>query len=105
MMKLLLCILVSGPMALTGCGRGERPPDVPLRTVAFDNAYGALDRLPVHVAVDGGAEQPLTATCDARTCTFKLQLTNGRHELAISVEQNGRRSAPAVVTVDTSNLR
>lgn len=104
-MKLLLCIVVSGPMALTGCAQADRPADVPVRSVAFDNVYGQVDRLPVHVAVDSGVEQPHTAACDTRTCTFKLPLTNGLHKLTISVEQNGRRSAPVVVTVDTSNLR
>jgi hypothetical protein len=59
----------------------------------------------VRVSVDGGPEQSLTATCDPKTCTFKLPLTNARHELVISVEQGGRRSAPARVTVDTSQLR
>jgi hypothetical protein len=75
------------------------------RTVAFDNLYGNVSEVPIYVTVDDGLEQVLTATCDAKACTFKLPLTNGRHELAISVEQNGRRSAPAHVTVDTSNLR
>ena len=103
-MKLLLCIL--GTVMLTGC-RPVDPPatDVPTRTVAFDNVYGGADRLPIHVTIDGGPEQSLTATCDSKTCTFKLPLTNARHELAISVEQGGRRSAPALVTVDTTNLR
>lgn len=105
-MKLLLCLLVSGAMALAGCAHVDRAAtDAPSRTVAFDNVYGRVDRLAIHVSVDGGVEQPLNAACDARTCTFSLPLTNGRHDLAISVEQNGRRSAPALVTLDTSNLR
>ena len=104
-MKLLLCIVLSGPMALIGCMKADRSADAPVRTVAFDNVYGQVDRLAVHVAVDGGIEQPHTAACDIRTCTFKLPLTNGTHKLTISVEQDGRRSAPALVTVDTSNLR
>lgn len=105
-MKLLLCVFASAPIVVAGCRPVDRPAtDVPTRTVAFDNVYGRTDQLPVHVAVDGGVEQPLTATCDAKTCTFKLQLTNARHELVISVEQGGRRSTPARVTVDTSNMR
>lgn len=75
------------------------------RTVAFDNVYGNVKRLQVHVAVDGAAEQVISAKCDAKTCTFKLRLTNARHELTMSVDQNGKRSAPARVTLDTSALR
>lgn len=91
---------------LTGCRPVESPAtDVPIRTVAFDNVYGGANRLPIHVTIDGGREQSLTATCDPKTCTFKLPLTNARHELAISVEQSGRRSAPSRVTVDTGQLR
>ena len=105
-MKLLLCVLVSGPLLLPGCARGDRAAtDAVSRTVAFDNVYGQVDRLAIHVSVDGGAERPLTATCDRRICTFEVPLTDGRHELAISVEQNGRRSAPARVTLDTTNPR
>ena len=105
-MKLLSCIVASAMVMLGGC-RPLDPPatDVPTRTVAFDNVYGGASRLPIHVTIDGGPEQSLTATCDPKTCTFKLPLTNARHELAISVEQGGRRSAPSRVTVDTSTLR
>jgi hypothetical protein len=73
--------------------------------VAFDNLYGDVAEVPIYVAVDGGVEQALTASCDAKACTFKLPLTNARHDLTISVVQNGQRSAPARVTLDTSNLR
>jgi hypothetical protein len=105
-MKLLSCIVASAVVMLGGC-RPLDPPatDVPTRTVAFDNVYGGPNRLAIHVTIDGGPEQSLTATCDPKTCTFKLPLTNARHELAISVEQGGRRSAPSRVTVDTSTLR
>jgi len=104
-MKLLLCAIASGPMVLAGCRAADPPAAVvPTRTVTFDNVYGA-DRLLAYVTVDGGPQQWLTATCDPMTCSFKLPLTNARHELAISVEQRGRRSAPALVTVDTTNLR
>jgi hypothetical protein len=79
-------------------------PDIPQRTVAFDNLYGSAAEVPIFVTVDGGLEQDLTATCDAKACTFKLPLTNARHELTVSVVHDGRRSAPAHVTVDTTNL-
>jgi hypothetical protein len=74
------------------------------RNVAFDNVYGNVDRLPVQVTVDDGTEFSTTATCDARTCTIALPLTNARHELKMSVIHNGQRSAPAHVTIDTSAL-
>jgi len=80
-------------------------PPVPTRTVAFDNVYGNVDRLPVQVRLDGGAEYPTAATCDANTCTFTMPLTNARHELEISIEHNGRRSAPTRITLDTSGMR
>ena len=69
--------------------------------MAFDNIYGKVDKLPVQVKVGEGAEQRLTATCDAKTCTYDLPLTDGRHELALSVEQNGHRSAATRVILDT----
>ena len=75
------------------------------RTVAFDNVYGNVDRLPVQVKLDGGAESSTTASCDAKTCSFAIPLTNARHELEISIEHIGQRSAPTRVTLDTSNLR
>jgi hypothetical protein len=80
-------------------------PNIPQRTVAFDNLYGSAATVPVFVTVDDGLEQALTATCDAKACTFKVRLTNARHELTVSVIHDGRRSAPARVTVDTSNMR
>lgn len=105
-MKLLLCSVLSGTAIVAACSHVDKPAtDVPTRTVAFDNVYGGANRLPIHVSVDGGPEQSLTATCDSKTCSFKLPLTNARHELAISVEQGGRRSAPSRVTVDTSQMR
>ena len=78
---------------------------VRVRTVAFDNVYGNVDRLPVQVRVDGAAEVSTAAACDAKTCTFSLPLTNARHELEISVEQRGQRSAPTRVSLDTSTLQ
>jgi hypothetical protein len=85
--------------------RGDDEPVARLRTVAFDNLYGNVTQLPVHVSVDGQPEQAMTAECSEKTCTFSLQLTNAVHNVAISVEQNGRRSAPARVTLDTTNAR
>lgn len=78
---------------------------VPERTVAFDNVYGTVTEVPIFVTVDSGLEQELTATCDAKACTFKLPLTNARHELTVSVVIDGRRSAPARVTLDTTDMR
>jgi len=75
-----------------------------MRAVAFDNAYGVIGTLPAHVQVDGAAERALMATCDPKTCSVTLVLPNGPHELAIAVEQNGRRSEPTVVRLDTTNL-
>ena len=104
-MKLLLCVVASGTVMLAGCRPLDpRATDIPTRTVAFDNVYGGVNQLPVHVRVDDGPEQSLTATCDPTTCTFKLPLTNARHQVAISVEQGGRRSFPSRVTLDTSTL-
>lgn len=81
----------------------ERPEvQVHARDVAFDNVYGNVDRLPVQIKVDGGAEVSTTAGCDAKTCTFSIPLTNARHELEISIEQNVQRSPPTRVTLDTS---
>lgn len=81
-------------------------PDKPrTRTVAFDNVYGNVKRLQVHVVVDGAVEQTFTAKCDAKTCSFKVPLTNARHELMLSVNQDGKRSSPTRVTLDTSGMR
>ena len=84
---------------------GATPDKARERTVAFDNVYGNTKRLQVHVIVDSAPEQVISATCDAKTCTFKLRLTNARHELMMSVNQDGKRSAPTRVTLDTSTLR
>ena len=73
------------------------------RTVALDNAYGGVKTLQVHVTVDGGKEQTLTATCTPQACTFDLPLTDGAHNLSVAVEQGGRRSAPTAVKIDTRN--
>jgi hypothetical protein len=85
--------------------RPSAPPEVLVRTrtVAFDNVYG-VDQLVVQLKLDGYPEETVNATCDAKTCTFDVLLINGRHELELSVQQNGRRSAPTRVTVDTTAL-
>ena len=80
-------------------------PPVHPRNVAFDNVYGNVDRLPVQVKVDGGAEFSTTAACDAKTCTAVIPLANARHEVEMSVVHNGQRSAPTKVTLDTSGMR
>ena len=82
-----------------------REQDVHTRTVAFDNTYGNVARLQVHVKVDDAAEKPATAVCDKTTCTFYLALTDARHIVELSVEQNGKRSAPTRVTLDTTSLK
>ena len=84
----------------------ERPTlPVHVRTVAFDNVYGNVDRLPAQVKVDDGAEFSTTAACNAKTCTIAIPLANARHELEVSVFHNGQRSPPTRVTLDTRNLR
>jgi hypothetical protein len=34
-----------------------------------------------------------------------MPMTNARHELEISIEHNGQRSAPTRITLDTSGMR
>jgi hypothetical protein len=97
---LILAVMLAG---LAACRSGA-PTQVHMRTIAFDNLYGANATLPVHVKVDGGVEQPLMAMCEGKTCTIKLPLTNAKHELELAVEQQGRRSAPTQVSIDTSSL-
>lgn len=80
-------------------GRTGSPSRV--QTVAFDNVYGDVVRLPVYVTLDDSAEQMETATCDDRTCTFRLAMTDDVHELLIAVVVDGKRSEPARVTLDT----
>ena len=102
----LVTALLAGPALLTACtSREPQTPGIRTRTVAFDNVYGAATSLTVHVAVDGGAEQRLTATCNRKECSFRLPLADGSHLLALSVEQDGKRSSPTTVAVDTSESR
>ena len=75
------------------------------RAVAFDNTYRNATRLRIYFKVDDAAEKSETATCDRRTCTFLLQLTNARHVVELSVEQNGKRSAPTKVSLDTTAMK
>jgi hypothetical protein len=82
-----------------------RTPDVHTRQVAFDNTYGDTTQLQVYVEVDESAVQPVTAICDETTCIFDLPLTDARHTVELSVEQNGKRSAPTRVTLDTTSLK
>ena len=81
----------------------SRKQDVHTRQVAFDNTYGNTTRLQVYVEVDDCAAKPVTATCDKTTCIFDLALTDARHTVELSVEQDGKRSAPTRVTLDTTS--
>ncbi len=82
-------------------GPRARTPEIRLRSVAFDNRYGDAERLSVYVKTDDQPEQMVSATCDAKTCTFQLAMADGVHELLIAVDHNGQRSDPAKVTLDT----
>ena len=75
-----------------------------VRTVGFDNIYGAT-QVTVHVSIDGARERRLTARCTKTTCSFKVALTNARHQLALAVEQRGKRSSSTNVELDTTNMR
>jgi hypothetical protein len=78
------------------------PSPVRQRSIAFDNIYGNVTSLTVHVTVDGGPEQTRAATCGREICTFRLTLTHGSHDLVLAVEQHGQRSEPTSVTIDTT---
>ena len=97
--------VAAGPAMLIACTSREPETAIRTRTVAFDNVYGTATSLTVHVAVDGGAERRLTATCDRVMCSFKLPLTDGSHRLVLSVEQDGKRSSPTTVAVDTGGSK
>ena len=105
-MKWLVPLLGLTLMAIAIWGLTEaRGQDVHTRTVAFDNRYGNVTRLQVYVKVDDSAEKGATAICDKTTCTFYLALTDARHIVELSVEQNGKRSAPTRVSLDTTSLK
>ena len=76
------------------------PRDAQVHGVAFDNSYGPITTLQVHVAVDGGTEQTYPAACDAKTCRFLVLLTTGPHTLTLAVERDGLRSEVTTFTVD-----
>lgn len=78
------------------------PSPLRKRVIAFDNIYGSITSLTVHVAVDGAPEQTQNASCIEKTCTFQLMLTDGLHTLVLAVEQQGRRSESATVALDTT---
>ena len=97
--------LLLAAIATFGCkSAGTGSSNIPIRTVAFDNVYGSTTEVPVRVKVDGGNEQVVTATCDVKTCSFKLPLTNARHELEVAVVLQGRQSQSTRISVDTSKL-
>ena len=99
---LTLCAALLAPVACTS--RERLPSDARTRKVEFDNVYGRTSSLTVHVSVDGGREQRLVASCSEKTCGFEIPLTNGPHTVLLSVEQDGKRSTPTTVNVDTTNL-
>ena len=103
-MKWIFPMLAFTLMAIAIWGLTE-PRPVHSRTVAFDNAYGNVTRLQVYARVDDDAEKAATATCDQTTCTFDLAMTDARHVVELSVEQNGERSAPTRVTLDTTSRK
>jgi hypothetical protein len=90
-------------LAIVGAAAWFMTPREHMRTVAFDNRYGATT-LTVHVRIDGGPEMTSSATCDPQTCLFQAPMTNAHHELALSVTQNGQRSESTMVSVDTSGM-
>lgn len=96
---------VSGGTTSRAARAAPAPPSIQrIRTIAFDNTYGVTGSLPVYVRVDAGTVYPLTARCDAMTCSLTLVLLNGPHEVAIAVEQDGRRSQSTVLSLDTTNV-
>lgn len=101
-------LLTGAAVALLGIGvywaSRSSGPAAHERTVAFDNLYDDAHQVPIYVTVDDSLEQALTATCDEKSCTFKVLLTNALHELTISVEHGGRRSQPTRVTLDTTSM-
>jgi hypothetical protein len=76
------------------------PRGAQVHRIAFDNSYGPIATLQVHVTVDAGAEQTYPAACDAKTCTFLVLLTSGPHALALAVERDGMRSEVTTFTVE-----
>ena len=105
--KLIYLVIGVGVAALLVWAVRHRleEPDMRSRKVAFDNTYGDTTQLQVYVEVDESAVKPVTATCDETTCIFDLPLTDARHTVELSVEQNGKRSAPTRVTLDTTSLK
>ena len=97
----LLVLTVIAFWAAFGLDQPERPADLRVHMVGFDNRYGNVERLRIHVTVNGLTEQASVATCDPTMCTFELPLPDAVHEILISVEHDGRRSEPARVTLDT----
>ena len=79
-------------------------PDTRPRKIAFDNLYKGATTLRVHAKVDDGQEQSVTATCDAKVCTFLFPMTDGVHQMTLAIEQNGVRGTSARYTLDTSKI-
>lgn len=79
-------------------------PDLRSRKIAFDNQYKGATMLRVHVKVDDGPEQSVSATCDIKTCTFPLRMTDGVHQVTLAVEQDGVRGTSGRFTLDTGTI-
>lgn len=76
------------------------PRGAQVHRLAFDNSYGPITTLQVHLTVDGGTEQTYPAACDEKSCTFLVLLTTGPHTLTLAVEQEGRRSEVTTFIVE-----
>lgn len=105
----LLGVLTLASLTLFAANCAQSSPRIPgqargawPRAVAFDNVYGRTPAMKVYVTVDTGAEMTLFATCDQKTCTVGVPLTNGPHTLLLAVEQDGKRSEPTKITLDTA---
>lgn len=106
--KLALRFLGIGSLTLVAaCGARSStgsltlaPRGAQVHRVAFDNGYGPITTLQVHMTVDGAAEQTYPAACDAKTCTFLVLLTSGPHTLTLAVERDGMRSEVTTFTVE-----
>ena len=109
-MSVKLALRILGIAALTlaaACGTRSStgslslaPRGAQVHRVAFDNSYGPITTVQVHVTVDGGAEQTYPAACDEKTCTFLVLLTTGPHTLTLAVERDGMRSEVTTFTVE-----
>ena len=89
-------------LAIAALAIGCTPEPVAVRTVAFDNVYGARV-LNVRYRIDDRRERPTVATCDAQTCSFKVSLPIDAQRLGLAVEQGGFISGRT--TIDVSAIK